>query len=89
MKKILTEAAAVGNITARALAYKSRIPEAYFYKNSAWNSPFIGGSYQFLKEPGVRNRAASGNILESRRRICDGVDNTDGLASGWWAARAT
>jgi hypothetical protein len=55
MKKILTEAVAVGNITARALAYKSRIPEAYFYKNSAWNTPFVGGSYQFLKEKGVRN----------------------------------
>jgi hypothetical protein len=55
MKKILTEAVAVGNITARAIAYKSRIPEAYFYKNSAWNTPFIGGSYEFLKEPGVRN----------------------------------
>jgi hypothetical protein len=55
MKKILTEAAEVGDITARALAYKSRLPEAYFYKNSAWNSPFIGGSYQFLKQKGVRN----------------------------------
>jgi hypothetical protein len=55
MKKILTEAAVVGNITARALAYKSRIPEAYFYKNSAWGTPFIGGSYEFLKETGVRN----------------------------------
>jgi hypothetical protein len=55
MKKILTEAAAVGNITARTLAYKSRIPDAYFYKNSAWCTPFIGGSYQFLKEEGVRN----------------------------------
>ncbi len=54
MKKILTEAAAVGNITARALAYKSRIPEAYFYKNSAWGTPFIGGSYQFIAD-GVRN----------------------------------
>ena len=55
MKKILTEAAAVGDITARSLAYKSRIPEAYFYENSAWNTPFIGGSYEFFKEPGVRN----------------------------------
>jgi hypothetical protein len=55
MKKILTEAAAVGNITARAIAYKSRIPEAYFYENSAWCTPFVGGSYQFLKEKGVRN----------------------------------
>jgi hypothetical protein len=55
MKKILTEAAAVGNITARTLAYKSRIPEAYFYENSAWNTPFIGGSYQFLEDDnGVR-----------------------------------
>jgi hypothetical protein len=54
MKKILTEAAAVGNITARALSYKSRIPEAYFYENSAWGTPFIGGSYQFLGD-GVRN----------------------------------
>jgi hypothetical protein len=54
MKKILTEAATVGNITARAIAYKSRIPEAYYYENSAWCTPFIGGSYQFLAD-GVRN----------------------------------
>jgi hypothetical protein len=55
MKKILTEAAAVGDLTARTLAYKSRIPEAYFYKNSAWNTPFIGNSYLFLSQKGVRN----------------------------------
>jgi hypothetical protein len=55
MKKILTEAAVVGDITARTLSYKSRLKKAYFYENSAWNSPFIGGSYQFLKQPGVRN----------------------------------
>jgi len=54
MKKILTEAAAVADITARAISYKSRIPEAYFYENSAWGTPFVGGSYQFL-EKGVRN----------------------------------
>jgi hypothetical protein len=50
MKKILTEAAVVGNITARTLAYKSRIKEAYFYENSAWLTPFVGGSYRFLKD---------------------------------------
>jgi len=55
MKKILTEAAAVGNATARAIAFKSRIKDAYFYPNSAWCTPFIGGSYQFLSQPGVRN----------------------------------
>ncbi len=54
MKKILTEAAAVADITARAISYRSRIPEAYFYENSAWGTPFVGGSYQFL-EDGVRN----------------------------------
>ena len=54
MKKILTEAAAVGNMTARAIAYKSRMPAAYFYENSAWGTPFIGGSYEFLQD-GVRN----------------------------------
>lgn len=53
MKKILTEAAAVGNATARAIAYKSRLADAYFYPNSAWCTPFVGGSYLF-EHDGVR-----------------------------------
>jgi hypothetical protein len=55
MKEILTEAAAVGNAPACALLFKSRLEEAYFYPNSAWCTPFIGGSYEFLSQPGVRN----------------------------------
>jgi hypothetical protein len=55
MKKILTDSAAVGNATARAIVFKSRMKEAYFYPNSAWCTPFIGGSYEFLSQPGVRN----------------------------------
>jgi hypothetical protein len=55
MKRILTEAAAVGNATARALVFRSRIKEAYFYPNSAWCTPFVGGSHEFLSQPGVRN----------------------------------
>ena len=55
MKKILTEAAAVGNATARAIVFRTRIKDAYFYPNSAWCTPFIGGSYEFLTQPGVRN----------------------------------
>jgi hypothetical protein len=47
MKKVLTEAAAVGNATVRSLAYKSRIKDAYFYPDSAWCNPWVGGSYQF------------------------------------------
>ena len=48
MKKILTDAAAVGSATARALAYRSRLKEAYLYPNSGWQTPFVGGSYEFL-----------------------------------------
>ena len=55
MKRILSEAAAVGNATARALVFRSRLKEAYFYPNSAWCTPFVGGSHEFLTQPGVRN----------------------------------
>src|SRR5262245_25009419 len=50
MKKILTDAAAVGSATVRALAYRSRDKEAYLYPNSAWKTPFVGGSYEFLRD---------------------------------------
>jgi len=47
MKAILTEAAAVGDATARTITYKNRMKEAYFYPDSAWMTAFIGGSYKF------------------------------------------
>jgi len=47
MKAILTEAAAVGDATARALTYRIRIKDAFFYPDSAWVTLFIGGSYKF------------------------------------------
>jgi len=55
MKKILIDAVAVGNGTARALAFRPRDKEAYFYPNSGWFTPMPGGSYEFLSQPGVRN----------------------------------
>jgi hypothetical protein len=55
MKKILAESVAVGNATARALVFKNRVKDAYFYPKSAWCTPFVGGSYEFLAQPGVRN----------------------------------
>jgi hypothetical protein len=58
MKKILTEAVAVGNATARAIAFKSRQNGAYLYPNSAWFTTFIGGNYEFLSQPGVRDSDA-------------------------------
>jgi len=53
MRGILTDAAAVGNATARALVYATRDPESYFYPDSAWKTGFVGGSHEFLKD-GVR-----------------------------------
>jgi len=48
MRKILTEAAGVANATARALTFRTRLQDAYFYRNSAWKTAFVGGSHEFL-----------------------------------------
>ncbi len=54
MRKILTEAAAVGNATARAILFHTRDRTAYYYPNSNWQMGFTGG-YMFQSEPGVLN----------------------------------
>ena len=51
MRAILTEAATVGDATARALFYRFRQSEAYYYPDSAWRTVFVGG-YQ-LQDHGV------------------------------------
>ncbi|MFF0279752.1 DUF1254 domain-containing protein [Rhodococcus aetherivorans] len=43
MRAILTEAAAVGDATGRALTYRFRQPEAYRYPGSTWRAFFLGG----------------------------------------------
>ena len=55
MKKILTEAAAVGDATVRAIMYRWRTPEGYWYPDtkSAWRLGFVGG-YKF-EDNGARN----------------------------------
>jgi hypothetical protein len=58
MKKILAEAAAVGDATGRALGYRTRDKEAYFFEDRQWLRPFIGG-YKFEKQPGVPNLDAA------------------------------
>jgi hypothetical protein len=55
MKKILTEAAAVGNATARTLMIKSRDKASYYYPDSTWSNPLLVGGYEFLQQPGVRS----------------------------------
>ena len=52
MKKILTEAVAVGNATARTLSFKSRDPAAYKYPGSQWKTAFIGNDYEWLNGDG-------------------------------------
>lgn len=50
MKKILSEAAAVGSATARAISYRPRDAEFYYYPGqSSWTQLFVGGDYQFLR----------------------------------------
>jgi hypothetical protein len=52
MKKILTEAAAVGNATARTLSFRSRTAAAYIYPGGSWWIPSNSG-YEFELQPGV------------------------------------
>jgi len=54
MKKILTDAAKIGSVTARAIAYRIRDKDAFYYPDSAWRLPFFGG-YKFEISPGVSN----------------------------------
>jgi hypothetical protein len=47
MRRILAEAAAVGNATARALVFQTRDPSAFFYPGSAWQMAWLGNDYRF------------------------------------------
>ena len=44
MKKLLTEAAAIGNATARAICFDSRDKDVYYYPDRQWYSSFAGSS---------------------------------------------
>jgi hypothetical protein len=48
MKKILIDAVAVGNATARTIVFDSRDPATKYYPDRQWFTPFVGGSYLFL-----------------------------------------
>lgn len=50
MKKIMAEAAAIGNATARTLTFSPRDPGVFFYEDRQWNSPFQRQSHEFLEE---------------------------------------
>jgi hypothetical protein len=48
MKKILVDAVAVGNATARAISFRNRDPRSPLYPNSQWRTGFIGSDYRWL-----------------------------------------
>ncbi len=54
MQKILNDAVAVGNATARAIDFRNRDPDSLIYPDGQWRTPFIGGSYEWLTD-GWRN----------------------------------
>ena len=56
MKKILTEAAAIGNATARAFSFRPRLEGSYMYQNSLWSTPFVDGNHEWLKDGGKGGR---------------------------------
>jgi hypothetical protein len=52
MKKILTDAAAIGTATGRTLNWRSRPSEGwYYYPNSAWMNMLFAGGYNFETPP--------------------------------------
>lgn len=54
LRRILDEAARIGAGMARAMLYTPRDPETFRWEGSSWKNPFVGGSYEFLKD-GARN----------------------------------
>ena len=59
MKKILTNAANIGSVTARALTSRPRDERQYLYPGEGvWTNPFVDGRYDFLLD--------GGTLLDSR-----------------------
>jgi hypothetical protein len=54
MKKILSDAVAIGNATARAIDFSNRDKAVLIYPDRHWHTPFVGGSYEWLNN-GARN----------------------------------
>jgi len=63
MTKILTDAVAIGNATARALALRPREKSFYYYPNSLWYAVIPGGNHQWLKDGGIGGRNLDARTL--------------------------
>lgn len=56
MRRILTDAVAVGNGTARALAFQARERAFFLYDDRQWTNPMPGGDFRFLRDGGDGGR---------------------------------
>ena len=56
MRKILTDAVAVANATARAILWYERDETEFLYEGSYWKRGYVGKNYQFLKDEGMGGR---------------------------------
>jgi hypothetical protein len=56
MKKLLTDAVAVGNGTARALLWNERNKADFIYEGSYWKKGYVGDNYEYLKNDGIGGR---------------------------------
>jgi hypothetical protein len=63
MKRILSEAVAIGNATARAIVFRPRIEGVYYYPDSAWLTAFVGDDYRWLKDGGLGGRNLDARTL--------------------------
>ncbi|MBP1748658.1 MAG: hypothetical protein H6Q52_1197 [Deltaproteobacteria bacterium] len=87
MKKILAEAALVGDATVRAVMYRWRTPEGYYYPDtkSAWRLGFVGG-YKF-EENGARNLDAYSGFFFYATGVTPAMDSKEvGQGSQYMAA---
>lgn len=90
MKKILIEAAAVGDATGRTLFYRNREKEALFFDNRKWKRPFIGG-YRFEWQPGVANLTGSAMYFFAATGVTPAMDTQivgEGSTYPWTATDA-
>jgi len=56
MKRILTQAAKLGNATVRALFWHERDQSEFLYEGSYWKRGMIGNSHEYLKNQGLGGR---------------------------------
>lgn len=90
MKRILTDAAAMGDATGRALGYRTRDKNAYFFDDRQWKRPFIGG-YKFEWQPGVPNLDAAAMYFFMATGVTPAMDTQivgEGSTYPWTAVDA-